>query len=46
MDITVKEPKMIYNNAAEIDCNKLSDMDLYRLAETFYNIYMQKTEGK
>lgn len=40
------ELKEVYNNAAEIDFSKISDIDLYKLADAFLKIYTDMKEKK
>lgn len=40
------ELKEVYNNAAEIDFSKISEIDLYKLADAFLKIYTDMKEKK
>lgn len=45
MDRVITEPKTLYDNANTIDLDKITEVNLYKLAEVFAKIYVEWSEG-
>ncbi len=46
MNCKMIELKVVYNNAAEIDYARISEIELHRLADAFLRIYTDMFEKK
>ena len=44
MDRVITEPKTLYDNANTIDLDKITEVNLYKLAEVFAKIYVEWSE--
>ncbi|MFQ7293334.1 MAG: hypothetical protein ACLRQ0_14075 [Monoglobales bacterium] len=46
MNCKLIEPRAVYTNAAEIDYDSISEIELHRLADAFLRIYTDMIEKK